>query len=67
MWIIYLVSAMILFAFYEFENVQFCYCRYIGILNGIDTTIWNPATDAFLPTNYDGEFPRPIIIYLHIQ
>lgn len=29
--------------------------KYLGILNGIDTTTWNPATDAFLPTKYDAQ------------
>jgi starch synthase len=27
----------------------------VGILNGVDYSVWNPATDPFLPHNYDGE------------
>ena len=26
--------------------------RYTGILNGIDTTVWNPATDVYLPVHF---------------
>ncbi|XP_031261254.1 uncharacterized protein LOC116119443 [Pistacia vera] len=32
--------------------------KYFGILNGIDTVIWNPATDVFLPAKFHGSHIR---------
>ena len=29
--------------------------RYLGILNGIDTDVWNPAADPALPARYDAD------------
>jgi starch synthase len=33
--------------------------RYLGILNGIDTGLWDPATDAALSAPYDAADPAP--------
>lgn len=30
------------------------HCRYFGILNGIDTVMWNPSVDVFLPAKFHG-------------
>jgi starch synthase len=36
--------------------------RYLGILNGIDTIVWNPATDPWLPANYDVHDPSAKVV-----
>lgn len=32
--------------------------KYFGILNGIDTVIWNPTTDVFLPAKFNAQNPE---------
>ncbi|KAG6698022.1 hypothetical protein I3842_08G000600 [Carya illinoinensis] len=32
--------------------------KYFGILNGIDITMWNPATDIFLPVKFNDQKPE---------
>jgi starch synthase len=32
---------------------------FVGILNGIDTTLWDPASDAAIPARYDLNDPSP--------
>jgi len=36
-------------------ELRACGDRYVGILNGIDTDLWNPATDPHLPAHFDGD------------
>jgi starch synthase len=33
--------------------------RYVGIINGIDTVLWDPASDAALEAPYDASDPTP--------
>lgn len=32
--------------------------KYFGVLNGIDTAMWNPATDIFLPVKFNAQKPE---------
>ncbi len=38
---------------------QFRRRRLLGIANGIDTALHDPATDAALPARYGGKYPKP--------
>ena len=37
------------------EHLRYHQNKILGIVNGIDTDIWNPATDKLLAANYDAE------------
>ena len=37
------------------EHLRYHNNKILGIVNGIDTDIWNPATDKLLASNYDAE------------
>ena len=37
------------------EHLRYHNNKVLGIVNGIDTDIWNPATDKLLASKYDGE------------
>ena len=37
------------------EHLRYHNNKVLGIVNGIDTDIWNPATDKLLASNYDAE------------
>lgn len=37
------------------EHLRYHQNKILGIVNGIDTDIWNPATDTLLAANYDAE------------
>ena len=37
------------------EHLRYHQNKILGIVNGIDTDIWNPATDKLLASNYDAE------------
>ena len=37
------------------EHLRYHQNKILGIVNGIDTDIWNPATDKLLASNYDSE------------
>ena len=37
------------------EHLRYHNNKVLGIVNGIDTDIWNPATDKLLASKYDAE------------
>lgn len=37
------------------ETLKYHSKKFVGILNGIDTDVWNPSTDAFLRFQYSAD------------